>query len=259
MQGDIYINFQMDEQLSLYYDQGITTSYELFGMWQGLPLTGYVKAGRFVPSYGWRFDDHTMFVREDLGFFPPANSYVGIELGISPGRSDVQLAVLNGNRGATFDNDQKLAAAFSGVYRGDVGPLGWALGLAGYWRDGDTESFGSAGAFGYLTWRELSWLAEVDWFKEDPDVGGHTTGLVMSNELSFLARRGLEFLATYDFYDPDWNSQAGASTRWGAGVSTMPRSFLAVQALYRTTSFENGADLSGVDFWETVLQFHLFY
>jgi hypothetical protein len=51
MQGDIYLDFQMDPNLSLYFDKGISSSYEIFGMWQGLPLTGYVKAGRFVPAY----------------------------------------------------------------------------------------------------------------------------------------------------------------------------------------------------------------
>ncbi|HEU4364436.1 MAG TPA: hypothetical protein VFT13_03120 [Candidatus Krumholzibacteria bacterium] len=259
MQGDIYVNFQMDEQLSLYYDQGITTSYELFGLWQGLPLTGYVKAGRFVPAYGWRYDDHTMFVREELGFLPPANSDVGVEFGLSPGRSDIQFAVVNGNRGSTADNDDNLAAVFSGAYRGNIGGIGWAAGLAGYWRDGDTETFGEAGTFGYLTWRRLAWVAELDYFREDPDDSGHTTGLVTSHELSFRARQGLEFLATYDFYDPDWNSRTGAKSRWGGGASALPRPFLAVQALYRVTSYDNGALLSGSDSWETVLQIHLLY
>lgn len=259
MQGDIYLNFQMDEQLSLYYDRGITTSYELFGLWQGLPLAGYVKAGRFVPSYGWRFDDHTMFVRDDLGFMPPANSDVGVEFGLAPGRSDIQLAVVNGNRGATFDNDQKLAAVFSGAYRGNIAGIGWAAGLAGYWRDGAAATYGTGGAFGYLTWRRLAWLAQLDWFREDPKDSGHTTGLVTSNELSFLVRQGLELLATYDFYDPDWNTKTGAATRWGGGVSALPRPFLAVQAMYRVSSYEDGPVLAGEDSWETVLQLHLLY
>ncbi len=259
MQGDVYLNFQMDENLSLYYDHGITTSYELFGLWQGLPLTGYVKAGRFVPAYGWRFDDHTMYVRDNLGFLPPANSDVGLEFGVSPGRADVQLAVVNGNRGSTFDSDQRLATVLSGVYRGRVGPVGWAAGLAGYWRDGDAENFGTAGTFGYLTWRRLVWMAELDWFLEDPEGKGHTTGLVTSHELSLLARQGLELLATYDFFDADWNNETGAVNRWGGGVSALPRPFLAVQALFRATAYDDGVALPGTDFWETVLQIHLIY
>lgn len=259
MQGDIYLNFQMDEALSLYYDQGISSSYELFGLWQGLPLTGYVKVGRFVPAYGWRFDDHTMYVRDALGFFPPANSDVGVEFGVSPGRLDMQLSVMNGNRGGTFDDNQKLASVLNAVYRGDAGPFGWAAGVAGYWEDGDEANFGSGGPYGYLTWNRFAWLGEVDWFLDDPQGTGHTTGLVASNEFSYLVRQGLELLATYDFFDPDWNTQTGSRWRAGGGVNVFAKPFLAFEVLYRETRFDDGVSLSGEDYWETILQLHLLY
>ncbi len=259
MQGDIYVDFQMGDALSLYYDRGISTSDELFGLWQGLPLTGYVKAGRFVPAYGWKFDDHTMFVRDDLGFAPPSNSDVGIEFGISPQRLDMQVAVLNGNFGSTLDNDQKLAAMLTAIYRGRTGPFGWAGGVEGYWRDGPTENYGTGGTYGYLTLGGLAWVGQVDWIRTAPEGGGHTTGLVTSNEVSYLVHRGFEILGTYDFYDPDWNSQTGAKTRWGGGVSALPVPFLAVQALFRSTTYDDGIDLTGTDFWETVVQLHLLY
>ncbi|HXV14252.1 MAG TPA: hypothetical protein VEC56_08590 [Candidatus Krumholzibacteria bacterium] len=259
MQGDVYLNFQMDDVLSLYYDQGISSSYELFGLWQGLPLTGYVKVGRFVPAYGWRFDDHTMYTREALGFSPPTNSDVGVEFGLSPGRLDMQLSVVNGNRGGTFDDNQKLAAVLNAAYRGRVGPLGWAGGVAGYWEDGDAANFGSGGPYGYLTWNRLTWLGEVDWFLEDPQGTGHTTGLVASNELSYLVRQGLELKATYDFLDPDWNFETGAKRRAGGGVFVLAKPFVAVEALYRVTRYDDGVALSGEDDWETVLQLHLLY
>lgn len=259
MQGDVYFNFQMDDELSLYYDQGISSSYELFGMWQGLPLTGYVKVGRFVPAYGWRFDDHTMYTRDALGFYPPSNSDVGVELGISPGRLDMQLAVVNGNRGVTFDDNRKLASVLSAVVRGDAGPLGWAAGVAGYWEDGNQVDFGSAGPYGYLTWNRLTWLGEVDWFRDDPDGPGHTTGWVVSNEVSYLARQGLDVIATYDFFDPDWNLESGARWRAGGGVHILAKPFLAVQGLYRQTVYDEGTALGGEDFWETLVQLHLLY
>lgn len=259
MQGDIYIDFQMDDQLSLYYDQGISSKYELFGMWQGLPLTGYVKLGRFVPSYGWKFDDHTMYVRDDLGFFPPANSDVGVEFGISPKRFDVQFAVLNGNRGSTSDNNRKFASMLNAAYRGHTGPFGWSAGVAGYWQDGNESNYGTGGTYGYLTWQRLTWLGQVDWTLEDPQGEGHTTGFVMSNEVSYLVRKGCELLATYDFSDPDYNLETGAKTRWGGGVMVMPRSFVTLEALVRATTFDAGVDVTGNDYWETVIQFHLFY
>lgn len=259
MQGDIYLDFQMDSTLSLYYDRGMTTSYELFGLWQGLPLTGYVKVGRFVPAYGWKFDDHTMFVRSELGFMPPSNSDVGVELGMSPGRLDMQVAVVNGNRGSTSDNDRKVAGIANAVYRGHTGPFGWAGGVDGYWRPGDTEKFGTAGAFGYLTLWEWTWMAQVDWFREEPNDAPHVTGLVTSHELSWLVYRGVDLLGTYDFFDPNWKEQTGAKKRWGGGVSVLATPFFGIEALYRKTTFDNGPALSGTDFWETVVQVHLLY
>ena len=259
MQGDIYLDFQMDDNLSLYFDKGISTSYELFGMWQGLPLTGYVKAGRFVPAYGWRFDDHTMFVRSDLGFMPPSNSDVGVEFGLSPGRSDIQFAVLNGNRGATFDNDKKLATCFTGIYRFHVADVAAGLGTAGYWQDGPASNYGTGGFYGYLGWWRLTWLGEVDWTHEDPEGEPHTTGLVTSHELSYLWRQGLELRGTYDFFDPNFNQETGARSRWGGGVFVMPRPFLAVEALYRETHYQDGPLFSGDDSWESVFQLHLLY
>jgi hypothetical protein len=259
MQGDIYVDFRMDESLSLYYDQGINSNYELFGLWEGLPLTGYVKLGRFVPAYGWKFDDHTMYVREELGFLPPGNSDVGVEFGVSPQRFDVQFALLNGNRGSTADNNQKFATMFSGAYRFHVGPVGAAVGAAGYWEDNEDANYGTGGTFGYLLWRELAWLYQIDWTLDDPQGVGHTTGFVTSSEVSYLVRKGLEARATYDFFDPDFNLESGAKSRWGGGVSVMPRAFLVVEALYRATSFDEGPALVGEDFWETVVQFHLLY
>jgi hypothetical protein len=259
MQGDIYVDFRMDESLSLYYDQGISSRYELFGLWEGLPLTGYVKLGRFVPAYGWKFDDHTMFVRSELGFFPPGNSDVGIEFGLSPQRFDVQFGLLNGNRGGTSDNNEKFATMFSGAWRFHAGEVGAAVGAAGYWEDNETANYGTGGTFGYVLWRRLAWLYQVDWTLDDPQGVGHTTGFVASNELAYLVRKGFEVRATYDFFDPDFNVGSGAKSRWGGGVWVMPKAFLALEALYRATRVDEGPALSGDDTWETVLQFHLLY
>jgi hypothetical protein len=88
---------------------------------------------------------------------------------------------------------------------------------------------------------------------------GHTTGVVTSNELSYLLRKGLELRATYDFLDPDWNLESGAQSRAGGGIFVMPKPFVTVEALFRSTMFDSGVALSGEDYWETVLQLHLLY
>jgi hypothetical protein len=86
MQGDIHLSFQLDERYLLYLKHGMSNTYELWGLAHVLPHDGYMKVGRFVPPYGWHFDDHTMYVRSDLGFAPPANTDAGLEVGIAPKR-----------------------------------------------------------------------------------------------------------------------------------------------------------------------------
>jgi hypothetical protein len=259
MQGDLYLAFQLDARTSPYYDRSLTDSYELFGTAYVLPLTGYVKAGRFVPSCGWKFDDHTLYVRDALGLAPPANSDVGIEIGLQPGPLDVQLGLVNGNRGGTFDNDNRLAQSGNAIYRWSGGDLGAGLGAAGYLQSGRQTDLKVGGACCYLTWRGLTWMGEVDLARREPADAERVTSLVTSHELSWLARQGLELLATYDFFDPDKNYESGAKSRWGVGVHAMPRPYLALDAAYRWTNVDAGPALGGDDFDETVLQLHVVY
>ncbi len=258
MQADLYFGFQLDPRVTLYYERGQSNSYELFGL-DYLRPTVYVKAGRFVPSYGWKFDDHTMYVRSELGFMPPANSDVGLEAGWSKGPMDVQLGLVNGNRGATLDGDLLMAGVMNVVCRHRVGPVGAALGISGYHHPGDLQDYDTWGGYGYLTWRKLAWLGETDFFQTDQVGAGTTVGMVASHEVTYLVRQGLEVVGTYDFYDPDRNRGAGAKSRWGGGVFVMPQSYMTLQALLRRTEYDDGVDYSGQDFTETVLQLHLLY
>lgn len=259
MQGDIYLSFQLDPRFTLYYDRGMSNTYEAFALGYVLPWTGYVKTGRFVPSYGWRFDDHTMFVRGELGFFPPANSDVGVEVGFAPKRFDVQFALLNGNRGATQDNDRRVAAAASGLFRFRAGPVAAAAGLSGYHQPGKLADLDMGGTRGSVAWGDFTWIAEADLIRRDPAGAGATTGLVTSHQLAWEIRQGLELIGTYDFYDPDRHLETGATSRWGGGVHVLLRSFLALEALFRSTTVEPGPSLSRKDFDEGVLQVHALY
>ncbi len=259
MQGDVYVSFQLDSAFTLLYNRGLTNSYELFGIAHWHSGDGYVKAGRFVPSYGWRFDDHTMYVRSEQNFFPPAFTDVGLEVGFQPKRLDFQIAVLNGNRGNTSDNNRKPAGAVNVTYRLHAGPLAAAVGAEGYTEPGPTQDLNSGGVHGYLMGWNVTWLGQADLIQHDPKSGPVTTGFVASNELSWLARQGLEALVTYDFFDPDRDLKSGTRSRWGGGVSVMPRSFLVLQALYRKTNVETGPAITGSDFNEGVFQIHFLY
>ena len=258
MQGDVYFDFQLDPKLALYYDRGISGSYEMFGLAYPLP-TVYVKAGRFVPSYGWKFDDHTMYVRSELGFMPPAHSDVGVEAGLSTGHLDVQLGAVNGARGAIMDNDHRLASAANAMYRLRLGPLGACVGISGYDHPGERNVFASAGTFGYLTWWRLTWLGESDWVRQGQRGTRYAEEFVTSHEFTLLVHQGLELKATYDFLDPDRRRETGARARLGGGVFLMPNAFFACEGLLRRTTYDNGIAFSGPNSYETLLQLHILF
>ncbi len=259
MQGDVYLTLQLDPRFLVYYDRGFSNTYEAFALAHVLPWDGYLKAGRFVPPYGWKFDDHTMFVRNELGFAPPANSDGGLELGFSPPQTEVQLALVNGNRGSTLDDDRRLAMAGNLSARFRLGPVVGSGGVAAYSRPGRTEDLNTAGVFGYLSAYDVTWLAEADAIRRDDTVAPAVSGTVTSQELSVLVRRGVELKATYDFYDPDRSLRSGSKSRWGGGVTVMPRAFFVAEALYRHTDVSPGPALSGRDVDEGVFQLHFLY
>ena len=259
MQGDIYVTFQLDPKFLLYYDKGFTNTYEAFGLAHVLPFDGYVKAGRFVPAYGWKFDDHTLFVRDSEGFAPPANSDAGVEVGLSPNPFEVQVALLNGSRGATLDNDRRLAMSGNASARFNVGPVAGLLGLAGYVQPGVDVDLSTGGVFGYLSGWNVTWVGQTDWVRRHAPESSPNTGIASSQELTVLLKRGVEFKSTYDFFDPDRHIRSGAKDRWGVGFDVMPRSFLVLEALYRHTRVHSGPALDTGGYDEGLFQLHLLY
>jgi len=259
MQGDLYVTFQLDPKFLLYYDRGFSNTYEAFGLAHVLPWDGYVKAGRFVPAYGWKFDDHTMFVRDSEGFAPPSNSDAGVEVGLSPNPFEVQVALVNGSRGSTLDTDRRLATSGNASSRFNVGPMAGSLGLAGYVQPGIDVDLSAGGVFGYLSGWNVTWVAQVDWVRRHSPNFAPNTGIVSSQELTVLLKRGIELKSTYDFFDPDRHVRSGSKDRWGVGLDVMPRSFLVLEALYRHTSIDSGSALPGGGYDEGLFQLHLLY
>ena len=259
MQGDFYLALQLDPKWTLFYDRGLGNMYEYFALAHVLPFSGYVKAGRFVPPYGWKFDDHTMYVRNDLGFAPPFNTDGGVEVGFAPKHGDLQVALVNGNRGSALDDDRRLAVSGNASGRFKAGPLAAALGVAAYAHPGIPEDFNTAGLFGYLSGTKLTWVGEADLMRRQPYLHSAVSGLVTSHELSVLLRQGVELKGTYDFFDPDRHLKTGSRSRVGAGVMVMPRPFLVTEFMFRKTHVTSGRVLTGADFYEAVFQLHLLY
>ena len=107
MEGYIYLSIQPVEQFEIYYSQGMAQAsgrFEAYGLLQGLPIDGFVKAGQFQESFGWTFADHTSFVRTGLwsdysgsvGEPPTPPHYgLGAEIGARPLIFDITASFTN--------------------------------------------------------------------------------------------------------------------------------------------------------------------
>jgi hypothetical protein len=259
MQGALYVNFQATKRLSLYYDLGISQNYELFALGYYLPFNGYVKVGRFVPDYGWRFEDHTMFVREYLGFFPPRHTDVGVELGMYPKRAAINLSFVNGNRGSTQDENEKVAVVGRAAYRFNIRGVALLAGLSGIHNPRTSVDEGAAGGFWYFRLKDFAWIGDSDWVWNDPANAAKRTSFVTSNEFTYRVVKGADLKLTYDFFDPDWNLKTGSQQRIGGGVYFFWTPFVVLEGLVRSYNFDRGVDVAQDDYIETVVQFHFLY
>ena len=101
MQMDVYFNLAISKKINLYVNPafGPYGRLEMFGIAKVLPLNGYLKLGRFAPSHGLRYDDHTSFIRQATPFRNYGGQQTGMELGLNPGPISMMGAVTNGMRG----------------------------------------------------------------------------------------------------------------------------------------------------------------
>lgn len=259
MEGNLYLAFQPDARITAYLTRGISGSYEVFGIAYVLPHSGYVKVGRFVPPFGWRLPDHSAFARSYGGFAPPSHSDVGVELGVFPGRLELQAALTNGARGQIGDNNRDLAFSGRAAARFHLAGIKAALG-GSYAHNGSPGARASAaGPLGSLAWQRLTWVGEADWSHRDLTDGGSTRGLDLTQELAFRLRPGWDLLATHDFHDPDTGRRTGALNRYGFGVELLPSPFLQLRAMANSYDARKGPDLPRDDYFQSEVQVHFLY
>ena len=272
MEGNLYLHLQLDDRFSAYMSRGMSGEYEVFGMGYFLPLNGYVKVGRFMPAYGWRFADHTSFVRELMGFFPPTHTDVGMEVGVHPGRGAMSLALLNGARGSIQDGDKNLAVVGRASYRWTMGTTQAALGGSFYRnrRDflntryqlgvGGTDRT-AGGGFGYLSAGPVTWVGEADVSRNTfPGPADSTrTYWFTTHELTWEFIQGADLRGTFDYLDPDTDQDLPTYSRYGIGAEVMPYPFVKVTGMVNFWRSKPAAGMAKNDYTQGELQVHFFY
>lgn len=253
MQGDLYINLELSQKFGAYVEQGLNGSGEVFGIARADLLDSYLKAGRFIPDYGWRFADHQMFNRRYLtdggGSESPAGLYgQGFEVGVSPGGFSASAALLGGSQ---RNGDNYSARA---LYQTNLGDINVGLGGSVLRRQLGQEARRAAGGLWYLAYGPVTWLGEIDETKQDGQLGN-----MVSQELAFQVKKGYDLRLTYNFQDPDRAQKNGSRQRYGAGVSAMPRPYFGFSLMANYWDLEPGSAIDDEDRLEGELMVHFFY
>lgn len=237
MQGDLYLNFKLAKRVNVYFEKGLYSGFELFGMVSQLPAGGHVKVGKFVPNFGTRLDDHTAYIRHHTGFSPessPRPELTGLEAGVSPGWFSAFAGVYNAQDGfgAATGNSKAYLVRADGLFElGNNMHLGLGANMFGTTTSGDVTQnlFGGVGSFSI---GDFTLFGEGDMIQTKYP-SGTVTGYVAYAEANYVVTPGVDLKVAYDFYDPDKDVKDGAMSRYSVGVEFFPVSGVEVRPMYR--------------------------
>ena len=254
MQGDLYLNFQLNPQWNFYLDKGLYSGFEIFGVGHILPYNGYIKAGRFTPPYGLRLADHKAFVRQRLLGFGEAWEETGVEIGFHPQQFTLALAATNGSE-SFQDGDEGKAVTARADVRFSLSEVRLWIGASGRYNEitsaGDVQVNVVTGGFGGIVYGPLQITGEVDYRNDDT-----VKRLATFAEAALHLRRGVLFKLEHDFWDANIDETSGAENMYLGGFEIVPTGFLQLIPNVRFHDLEPGSD---ADYYEGEIQFHLFF
>jgi hypothetical protein len=243
------LSFYVDERLG----PNAASSREIFGLIRA-PRWGnaYFKGGKFLLPYGWRLQDDSAFVRDRTGI-NYANPDTGVEFGLEPGPLTFSLAITNGAGGSSDNNRFKqLTLRAEAVFRH------WRFGASYAYNDTDTARREMYGPFAGLSFGRFTLLGELDVIEDRVAESGDTiTQLAVFSSLHVLLTRGINFMLSYEFLDPNNDVDNDARTRFTVGLEPFLTQFLQLRFFYRFNDGIPQRPIERAD--EVVLEFHLFF
>jgi len=259
MQADLYLAVTPSDKLLLYVERGIGSAYEAFALLQGLPNTGVLKIGRFIPAYGLRFDDHKSYVRDFLGFAQYAQrgerliEDSGVEFGMYPMRYEFTVALTNGGS-STIDADKGKAVTVRAIKRNSLAGANVTLGASYRYADFARKDnlLRYAGGFIGIYRSPFTYVGEVDWI-----VRSGVTGIAATHLVAVQPMQGVEIIAGYDYFDSDLDLKTGDSFRYRLVSKLHATGYFEVSpALY----YEESSLSDAVTKYTTgELQFHVWF
>jgi hypothetical protein len=231
---------------------------ELFAMTNEWPYQSYAKAGRFVPAFGLKLDDHTTRTRREfeLDTSLPETRVLGVEAGFYSPYPFFQVSYFKMKNKFEepdpwdiFDVDDGWGSALNAGWR----DLGWSLGTSAMLRrrpldqGGDTDTYAVYGSLNpWYFWQHipLTLQGEIDTGTAQRASGLDQKKLVMYGEVDWMVWNGVNLLAAYDWADPDRDVIDDESGRFqiGAQLTVYPGVTLDTRIRYLSVATPTGSD-----------------
>ena len=253
MQGDLYLDVLLSPTDSVYLERSQVGGGEAWGMVRGLPADGYLRAGRYIPDMGWRFEDHRLATRRYLAGPAGADgtSFLlasGVEVGISPGPLFFSVSLLDGGRSL----GDGYAARIMMIRQ--LGPVNLATGGSVLRMADPAGRRRTAGGFWGVAAGPVTWLGEYDETRR-----GDALGNLAAHEVTVRMKRGLDLRLTYDFQDPDRAEKSGARRRYGMGLAWMPAPYWSLLVMGNRVDPEVGPLVADSADHQLEMVLHFFY
>ncbi|MCH7761556.1 hypothetical protein IIA15_09200 [candidate division TA06 bacterium] len=265
MQGDIYLHYNLGENLEFYLDKGLYQGFEVMAILS--KEKPYLKIGRFLPPYGLRFDDHNVYTLSPPGSSTPFSAGgfsrgedSGIEVGYMDDNFIAALAVQNGRPGPGFqfdfgeDEGKAVTATIKGFQKHFL--LGGSY-YRNFQRFPGTE-LEFVGGHGGIHYGKFNLITQVDYMvkRDAPSDTINADNIVSHTEARYRAKQGIDLLLQYDFFDVDsleapWDADF---ERISLGTALFPIRYLEVLFLTRFNLY-----VPKDEAWEANLLFHLFF
>ena len=263
------------------FNEGLYSGPEVFGMGKILPNDWYVKFGVFYPNYGWRFDDHTSYIRGgNLGFvgglpfnfgliFIPNYKDVGFEVGGPVGDLFVTAGAFNGTGNLVplqFSKDR--AYVGRAEYLVKASPVNIRFG-GSYYTYRNYQMGGITVGVGH---ERFVVLGEIDWTRNSMQLafsgggpsyqifGGRKT-MAAGAEVSVLITDGVWGIVKYDIFDPNQGVSPDIVSRLTLGFEIFPYPMVEVrpQIRFELEETTDGVNRNPVDNNVALVQLHFWF
>ena len=229
--GNLYVEaILVPGRMSFYLDETVAPSgasnREAFVLFEGLPASGYIKAGRMLLPYGIRLWDDESFIRQVTGYNYD-NQDMGVEVGFEPQQVALSIALTNGTQGGRDNNEGKQVSAVGSVFL----PANVIVGGSFSRNKSRGVERLIMGPYASARLGPVTVMGEADWLSDSN--GAENDQFVGFASLEYWHRQALNFRLAYDYLDPYDAIKEDERSRLTVGIEAFLTPQLSASASYK--------------------------